>query len=840
MTSQVTKVVKQAVSTAVGLGSDTLVVKVAQDFYLADAQYKVLVDGQQVGGVFSVSATVNSGSSDTLTLNGDWGGGAHNVQVVFLNDAYSAVTHEDRNLLVSSVSLNGTTLTGDGSWLWSNGARTFTGTIAPRLVNGTINADTLTGTTGDDIITGGRGNDTLYGNGGHDTFITGLGNGWDTIKDFSVSGANSDVIQLDGYMISSFDDVKHHLVQWGNDTLLQLGNSAVKLINVSMSSLTAANFSFVNAVAAPAAVNNAAGSGSDKLVIKLTQDYYAGDNAKFTVSVDGVQVGGVFSASAVRMSGQQDTLTLSGDWGAGTHKVTINFLNDAFNAVTLEDRNLMIESVTMNGASVAGASNLMSHNGAYSFLTTIAALAGAAPSAPAGEISIPATHEIFDYARADGAKVLTSFDATGDGSDVLRINNYGLVNQHTPTTGTSYTSFADLKGHIVQSGLDTVIQLSSTDAITLKNVNASDLTASNFVFSSKLDGAMQYDANNGWIVFNNTWGSGDFTYGKDYTLTTQYDVDHLTTGTTFTWNYGDARYNYTKVLGYPSVMYGSDTFNNAGGVSDPAKALPVQVADLDKFSSTYDVSWGGDAKGYDVSYDIWLTNKPNGDWSNITNEVMIWLHKGEMSTYGDLVGTYSDGTYSAKIYHTGTYTALVPDKDYTAGEVNIADVFKALTALGIVSGKEYVNQIDLGAEPWEGSGSLTINSLSYDIKSHDATGIVTEAHADGGATQVTKIGTAQADSISADGAKIATLTGGAGNDTFVFTKGQTGAITVTDFHAYTTAAAEHDVLNFTGYGSGATLTHDSGDNWTVHYAGGEDHLVLQGITSLSTADYHFL
>jgi len=65
-------------------------------------------------------------------------------------------------------------------------------------------------------------------------------------------------------------------------------------------------------------------------------------------------------------------------------------------------------------------------------------------------------------------------------------------------------------------------------------------------------------------------------------------------------------------------------------------------------------------------------------------------------------------------------------------------------------------------------------------------------------------------------------------------------VTVQDFHAVSTGSVEHDLLKFEGYGSGATLVHDSGDAWSIHYAGGVDHITLQGVTSLTSSDYLFI
>lgn len=858
--NSIVPVVKSGTQSIFGSGDNKIIIKVAQDFYLNDAQFKVIVDGEQVGDIYTVTATNNSQTNDQFTLYGDWGAGKHDIQIVYLNDAYNAKTGQDANLKIASVTYDGVAALSGPAYLFGNGGKSMSvdggsASGAIKTINGTAGADVLTGKSINEIIAGGRGNDTLTGGGGRDIFVHNRGDGKDTITDFKATGSGADVLRVSGYMIADFDQLKKHMVQSGANTVIELSaNNYAILKDVKMTDLTAANFEFLNPVAIRSAVNQTIGTGSNQLVLKLTQDFYEGADAKFTVAVDGVQVGGTYSVSSVRMTGQQDMLTINGDWAAGSHKVTVTFLNDAFNATTLEDRNLRIEGASINGTNIANVAYTQGTNGSYSFNATVPAPIVSAPVVtqppvavipPAVEVKptlptlpIDVTHDLISFVKGTGTKVITGFSATGQGADMLRLGDFGLLNK--AATASSISSFDQLKSLMSQSGSDTVIKLSATDIVTLKDVKMTDLTASNFSFMSKLDGSMQAVEKNGWIVFNNTWGSTDFTYGKDYKMTATYDANAMTTGTTFTWDYGAPRYDYTKVLGYPSVMFGFDTFGNAGYTSDRSMTLPVQINKLDALTSKFDVNWGGEKAGYDVAYDIWLTNKPNGIWSDITNEVMIWLHKGDMGIWGNLVGTYSDGNYSAKIYHIGTYTALVPDKDYTAGEIDIADVLKKLVSLGIVSTSEYVNQIDLGAEPWKGSGSLTINSLDISVESHDASGIVSKNYADGGATEVQKIGTAKADILSADGALIASLKGGAGNDTFQFTKGKTGALTVEDFHAYTSASAEHDLLKFVGYGSGATLVHDAGDAWSIHYSGGVDHIMLKDVASLSASDYIFV
>ena len=144
-----------------------------------------------------------------------------------------------------------------------------------------------------------------------------------------------------------------------------------------------------------------AGSGADVLVLKISQDAWQGA-AQYTVSVDGVQVGGTFTASASHAAGQSDTLTLHGDWAPGSHTVTVNFLNDAWGGTTDTDRNLHVDAITFGGQAVAGSSADLMQAGPVDF-----AFAKAAVAAPA-----PVTEAVIDW-NALAAQVMANHAASG-------------------------------------------------------------------------------------------------------------------------------------------------------------------------------------------------------------------------------------------------------------------------------------------------------------------------------------------------------------------------------------------------------------------------------------------
>lgn len=98
----------------------------------------------------------------------------------------------------------------------------------------------------------------------------------------------------------------------------------------------------------------------------MSQDAYDG-SARYTVSVDGQQVGGALTASAWRSSGRSDTVTINGDWDAGAHTVEVAFLNDAWGGSASTDRNLYINGVTYDGNAVTSGPTALYTNGTAAF-----------------------------------------------------------------------------------------------------------------------------------------------------------------------------------------------------------------------------------------------------------------------------------------------------------------------------------------------------------------------------------------------------------------------------------------------------------------------------------------
>ena len=92
--------------------SSTLTLSVAEDSYQGDAEFRVLVDGVQVGGVYTATASHAAGAWQAVTIGGNFGSNPQQVAVQFLNDAWGGSAATDRNLYVASLALNGQTYQG--------------------------------------------------------------------------------------------------------------------------------------------------------------------------------------------------------------------------------------------------------------------------------------------------------------------------------------------------------------------------------------------------------------------------------------------------------------------------------------------------------------------------------------------------------------------------------------------------------------------------------------------------------------------------------------------------------------------------------------------------------
>jgi hypothetical protein len=164
------------------------------------------------------------------------------------------------------------------------------------------------------------------------------------------------------------------------------------------------------------------GAGSDTLVLSISEDAYKGD-AQFTVAIDGKQLGGTFTTTALHASGTSQSFTFKGDFGAGQHAVTVNFVNDAYGGTPTTDRNLYVNGVNYGGANTNQSAALMS-GGPKTFVVS----GGTTPS----------VSETGDHGSLAQNLSQTGTYAVGGDTFVLSSGNAAAV---TLGTGTSQIKF---------------------------------------------------------------------------------------------------------------------------------------------------------------------------------------------------------------------------------------------------------------------------------------------------------------------------------------------------------------------------------------------------------------
>ncbi len=115
--------------------------------------------------------------------------------------------------------------------------------------------DTLIGNAIANVLDGRGGNDILTGGGGGDVFVYGLNYGKDIITDFTVSGADADVIDFTAFdVLDSFFAIIGYAAQVGVNTVFTFSSAnTLTLYNVTLGTLTVADFYF----SAPAIPNQA-------------------------------------------------------------------------------------------------------------------------------------------------------------------------------------------------------------------------------------------------------------------------------------------------------------------------------------------------------------------------------------------------------------------------------------------------------------------------------------------------------------------------------------------------------------------------------------------------------
>lgn len=230
---------------------------------------------------------------------------------------------------------------------------------------------------------------------------------------------------------------------------------------------------------------------------------------------------------------------------------------------------------------------------------------------------------------------------------------------------------------------------------------------------------------NPWTVISNAWNAGALVYGRDYTQQVVYDPANPNEGVSASWSFPGRTGPNLTVLSYPALGYGASPWNAT--IAGSESKFPIKISDISSLVFNHDVSISGQTDGYNIAYDLWLTSTPGGSGATVTHEIMIWIHTGAGGPAGSVVSSYRDDVFNGSIYtakmtdaagsstHSWQYVAIQAQGDDLVSQVDFGAMLTQLKALGIVTGNEYLADVQLGAEITFGSGAYTINYMDVNL-----------------------------------------------------------------------------------------------------------------------------
>lgn len=200
-----------------------------------------------------------------------------------------------------------------------------------------------------------------------------------------------------------------------------------------------------------------------------------------------------------------------------------------------------------------------------------------------------------------------------------------------------------------------------------------------------------------WRVSNNVWNANGLVNGKDYTQSIKFDTAKVPNDLDINWKWPAG----SDVRSFPYIGW--------NGVNE------VQVQNLLSLPASFNYTKSG-AGVANMAFEMWLTDQPGDPWTS-GYEVMITLNPWGAS--GQPMYTLKSPTLNAPVYvHEDwgsgwTFAQAISPTTVKAGKIDIADMLKSLVWNQVLTGKEYLSEIQFGAEVVNGTGKVHVNNLGY-------------------------------------------------------------------------------------------------------------------------------
>jgi hypothetical protein len=405
-----------------------------------------------------------------------------------------------------------------------------------------------------------------------------------------------------------------------------------------------------------------AGEGPDTLVLKVSSESYQG-HAEFTVTVNGEQVGGVFTASAAH-GAASDTITLRGTFGAGA-EIAVAFVNDLWEGTAETDRNLHIDGASFNGEAIAGAAQTVWGNYAVSFAAggvTPPTDGEEPPPVDGGEEEPPVEEPPVEEPPADGG----GDTEAGEGDDTLVLQ----------VSGESYKGHAQFTVQVNGEQVGGTFTASAahgaaSDTVTLRGDWGAEAEVTVTFINDLWEGAAETDRN---LHIDGASYNGEAIAGAAQTVWGDYGVSFSTDG-----------------AGTPEEPPVEPPVDNGGGADGGTPPKGGSTPDgytlvlEDDFSNGYLYeNWGNPFNGGTYwnggfSWNAGDVNVRDGEMQVTMTDHGGWWTAGGFNSFkaGNTI-TYGKIEFDAKVpNHQGTMTAILtwPETDVWPrdGEIDILE-----------------------------------------------------------------------------------------------------------------------------------------------------------------------
>ena len=339
-----------------------LLLRMSEVAWQGDAQFTVSLDGTQLGGVYTATASHAAGLAGSFAFGGDFASGAHTVSIRFLNDAYGGTPQTDRDLYVEAILIDGVQQTTGSTAITWNHSVDFGVTVAT----------TPPVTSSSTLLL--RMSETAWqGDAQFVAFVDGKQvGGVNTVTASHTAGAVQDFT-----FKGDFGSGAHKVsVQFLNDAY---GGTPQTDRNLYVDAVIMDGTAFTSGVTditwnhtVDFAVSTAPpATSSNTVLLRMSETAWQGD-AQFVAFVDGKQVGGVNTVTASHAAGAVQDFTFKGDFGSGAHTVSVQFLNDAYGGTPQTDRNLYVDAILADGAQQTRDATAITWNHTVDFAIAIA------------------------------------------------------------------------------------------------------------------------------------------------------------------------------------------------------------------------------------------------------------------------------------------------------------------------------------------------------------------------------------------------------------------------------------------------------------------------------------